>query len=91
MGRDGPRVSGGKKTLNRQICNFGYLPFVERMHLQATQCSTVHETSTMLRNLHRRLSLSGIATRLTNVSVKPSGSSQRDGSHVWTWEGKMLT
>jgi hypothetical protein len=72
MGRDGPRGSCGKKALNRQIFTVGYLQFVDRKHLHAAQCSIGYGASAVARKLHRRLSMSGIATRLKNGSVKPS-------------------
>lgn len=79
MIRDGPCGSCGKKALHRQIFIFGYLHFVEREHLHAALCSTRYRASTVTRKLHRWLSMSGIAT---HCSVKPTGSSQGDGSNV---------
>jgi hypothetical protein len=55
----------------------GYLQFVERKHLHAALLSIGYITSAAARKLHRRLSTGGIAT-----TVKPSGSSQGDGSDV---------
>jgi hypothetical protein len=82
LGRDVSRGSCVKKALHSRIFIVGYLQFVETKHLHASLCSTVYGTSILARKVYRRMSLSGIATRLANGSVKPSGSSQRDGSDM---------
>jgi len=73
----GRRGSCGKKELRHQMFIVGYLQFVERQHLHATLCSTGYRLSAVASKLHSRLSTGGIAT-----PVKPSGSSQGDGSNV---------
>jgi hypothetical protein len=60
---DGLRGSGEKKALHRQVLTVGCLQFVERKHLQAALCSAGHGSSTGTRKLHRRLSVSGVASR----------------------------
>jgi len=57
-----------------------YVQYVEIKHLQAAQCSTGYGNSAVASKLHGRLSMSGIATALTNGSVKPPGSSEGDRS-----------
>jgi hypothetical protein len=73
-----------KEGVNCQIFIVDYLQFLERKHLHTTLCSIRYGASTVARKLYRWLSISGIANPLKNGSVKPSGSSQGDGSDVQT-------
>jgi hypothetical protein len=49
---------------------------------QKALCSTGYGASTVARELHRRLSMSGVAALLNNGSMKLSRRSQRHGSDV---------
>jgi hypothetical protein len=82
MGRDGPHGFYVKEVLNHQMFIIGYLQFVKRKHLHAALCSSVYGASTVARKLNRQLSMNGIATPRKNGFLKPSGSSQGDGSDV---------
>ena len=83
MGRDETRgPSKKKKALNRQIFIVYHLHVLETKHLYAALCSTGNGALTVVRKLHRQLPLSGKATLLKNGFVKPSGSSQKDGTVV---------
>ena len=78
MGRDGPRVSCGKKVLNRRILKAVYMYYVEIKHEQAALCLIGYVASAGARQTRGRLSMSGMATHLENGSVKPSGSCEED-------------
>jgi hypothetical protein len=82
MGRDRLCGSCGEKALNRQVYIFRYLIFMERKHLHEGPCSVGYGTSTVVRKLHRWLSMSGISTSLEVGSVKPSRNPQADGFGV---------
>jgi hypothetical protein len=56
---------------------------VEEKHLHTAVSATVYRASAVVRKLHRQLSMSGIETLMKSSSVKPSRSSQGDGSSVW--------
>ena len=89
IGRHGPRISYGKKELNRQILKVVYVQYVGKNHLQAALCLAGDGASSVTRQMHGRLSMSGIAAHLENGSVKPSGSSEGGRSDVQ--EGHMLS
>jgi len=74
LARDVPGGFCGKKALRRQIFIVGYLQFVVRRHLQAALCSAAYGSTTVANKLNKRLSVSGMATRLESGSVKPSGN-----------------
>jgi hypothetical protein len=71
MGRDEPRGFCGK-VLNYQIFIAGYRQFLDKKNLHAAPRSNGYGASKVARKLHRRLSVSGIATCLKNGSVTPS-------------------
>jgi hypothetical protein len=89
MRKDGHRDFCGRKALNLQIFTVAYLKFVDRKHLHTTLCSAGYGASTVVRKLARRLSVSGIATPLTNCSVKTSGSSKEMGA-IYNQEGNII-
>jgi hypothetical protein len=64
MGTGGPRDSRGKKLASRQVFIVDYLQFVDRKHLHQALCSAEDGVSTAARKVHKRLSMSGIATPL---------------------------
>jgi hypothetical protein len=75
MGTDKPHCFHGK-LLNHEI--FSYLQFLDIMHKDLKMKNMcIH-----LKVYYRHLSRCGITTPLKNGSVKPSGSSQDDGSAV---------
>ena len=55
---------------------------MERKYLLAALCSAGYGASKVARKLHRRLSVSGIATPLKNGLVRSSGNLQGDGSDI---------
>ena len=81
-GQDRPRGSCVNKALCCKILIAGYLQFVERQHLLVALCSAGYGASTVVRKLHRWLSMNGIATPLKDGSVRPSGNFQEDYSDV---------
>ena len=83
MGRDVRRCSYGLKASNRHIFMVGYLKLANSKHLHAALCSTGSGSSTLARQLHRRLTVRVAAALIKNGFVKPSGSSQKDGSDVY--------
>jgi hypothetical protein len=82
MGRDGPRGSRENMVLNYQIFIVGYLQFVGRKDLLTALCSAGYGASHVARKLNSWLSVSDIMTPVTNGSVAPSRSIQRDDSYV---------
>jgi len=54
----------------------------EEKALHAILCSVGYGASTMAREVHRHLSISGVLTHVTVCSVKPSRGFQGDGSNV---------
>jgi hypothetical protein len=50
--------------------------------LRAVLCSAGYGASTMAREVHRQLSISGILTHVTVCSVKPARGFHGDGSSV---------
>jgi len=86
MGRDGPRGCCRKKALPSQlpaVCAGGCTG------LQYCLCSTGYGGSAVAGELHRRLPVSGIATELSNGSVQPPGSCQKEMSAMYR-HGKRI-
>jgi len=54
----------------------------EEKALHTILCSVGYGASTMAREVHRHLSISGVLTHVTVCSVKPSRGFQGDGSNV---------
>ena len=87
MGRGGPRGCCVRKALHRQIFRVGCLQFVDWKYLRVALCSAGYEASAVAREVHRWLSVGGIATPLKNGSVRSSGRFQRDGGEVLRRKG----
>jgi hypothetical protein len=59
-----------------------YLQSVGRKRVHTALCSPGYGASTVARKLYRQLSITGVTTPVKNGTVKPSGSSEGDGSDI---------
>jgi hypothetical protein len=76
-----------RKALHRQIFTVGCLQFVDWKYLRVALCSAGYEALAVAREVHRWLSVGGIATPLKNGSVRSSGRFQGDGGEVLRRKG----